>query len=675
MERNIKQKNKQVQFLFGIFLILSLFAISSVSAQVPTYKQLLYDLYVTPYTEEVFVLNDYFSDWNRVIISSNNPNCITSPSCIVNVTSADLGEGAGISFKFFGLTNYTIGIRKTSGNLVLFANSQSSTTFLIDDLNITICDNGNCTTITNNVYFGGFYKVETISDFNTYVTGSNIAVLQNNINASGMAIPYKNFYGTLDGKGYSINNPNNFTAGILFWGTDGGTTIKNLMIKNSVNLSSIFINVFMGTLENCYFSGEINYSFVLGSPWIRNISFIAPTNQGIIKNVGWNYTLNSYADSSSYTLYFSPIGLNAGTIKNVYSDYNLIKLSHPTSQNAIGMVNRNLGIIENSYSKVSNCYRGFALFNSGTDLGNFFDYEIAGTQLSAMGIPKTTTEMLNIETYRNANWNINHSIYYNANNDWWIVNQVDYPKLYYDYIGEIFTPTNNPTRTTLFNPTYTIGYSGSASFNLNAFWDNFDRIRVTYYDSFLGQNISLYKILTPYPPYVSTDGIFKTNLSFYDEPSPIPDSLQLRFVSNGINGTTQVFVRAINGEEQYYDEQSFYIITSSADIVIVDDDNIFGSIMGGFVNLMSEMYPDYTLLSLKQRAGYVVMSLFIATLIIIGAGYVTSKSITPALLVIALIVDFLLFAYFISIHYIGIGLLIIIALLLIAIGWLKATGK
>lgn len=96
-------------------------------------------------------------------------------------------------------------------------------------------------------------------------------------------------------------------------------------------------------------------------------------------------------------------------------------------------------------------------------------------------------------------------------------------------------------------------------------------------------------------------------------------------------------------------------------------DSTFGRIVDQFLGF----FPDSDELSTTQKLGFVFISLFLITAILMLIAYVESGRVDSLMLYLTAFIDAILLIFFIGIGYVPIGFVIILSLILIAIGYFK----
>ncbi len=215
--------------------------------------------------------------------------------------------------------------------------------------------------------------------------------------------------GTLDGQGFEIcdlfiDRPEESAIGLFAYLDEGGI-IKNVGVVNGTVTGYNVVGSLVGgkdggTVINCCSTGSVtghaNIGSLVGRNYKGNIS-----NSYTIGSVAGNTFVGGLAGYNSY----------GGTIMNSYSTCSvtgIVATQHPI-ENIGGLVGDNYGAVSSS----------------------FWDTETSGQSTSDGGTGKNTTEMQDITTFSDAEWNI-IAVALNETNPaytWNIVNNFTYPFL------------------------------------------------------------------------------------------------------------------------------------------------------------------------------------------------------------------------------------------------------
>ncbi|MCJ7669563.1 MAG: hypothetical protein MUO61_03480 [Dehalococcoidia bacterium] len=266
--------------------------------------------------------------------------------------------------------------------------------------------------------------------------------LANDIDASGAPFtPLGTFTGTLDGKGFNINDLIITVIGVgteygAFINTNQGT-IKNLglvdcvisvtaTISNALAGSLVFYNDVTGIINNCHCSGTLT---VIGTTDCSSAGGLAFSNDGQIDD-SYSLVITSITAPNAHAGGF--IVENIGTINNSYARGNTTVIG--AASYAAGFIDHNYagGVITNSYSTgipSATNKGGFCRVNDDTITACFWDITTSGVLTSDGGTGKTTAQMKNKFTFTNAGWDMGTSI---------VTHNGGYPYLGWEY-GE--TPT------------------------------------------------------------------------------------------------------------------------------------------------------------------------------------------------------------------------------------------
>ena len=188
-------------------------------------------------------------------------------------------------------------------------------------------------------------KISSEAEFNSALKNKNkYYVLTNDIELLNVS-SVNNFSGTIDGSGYTITYPENYSNAMI---TNLSGIIKNLNIKISYNnyqLSKNFAVItekLSGTLDNITISGDFNVSNISSSAIY--LTGFALESSGKIINCISSVNANIF-NSESTNCYYFPIAIkNTGTILNTRTEKTTIDAE---TTYVSGIVLENYGTLEN----------------------------------------------------------------------------------------------------------------------------------------------------------------------------------------------------------------------------------------------------------------------------------------------------------------------------------------
>ncbi|OGN97592.1 MAG: hypothetical protein A2Z77_04310 [Chloroflexi bacterium RBG_13_51_36] len=260
------------------------------------------------------------------------------------------------------------------------------------------------------------------------------------------------FVGSFDGQGYEIhdlfiNRPDESYVG-LFGLVEAGGTIENVGIVNGnvIGYDSVggLVGKNEGTVRSSYACGNVTGDLGVGS--------LVGVNGGTVANsyssgrvigrddIGGLVGENEGTVSNSYSVgtvsgndfIGNLVGVNGGTVSNSYTSGSV-----NGSDFVGGLVGRNEGTVSKCYSMGSvagNEYAGGLVGQNlyGVVSNSVWDTQTSGQATSDGGIGKTTAEMMDIDTFTGATWDIvaiSNSGDRNTGYVWNIVDDVAYPFL------------------------------------------------------------------------------------------------------------------------------------------------------------------------------------------------------------------------------------------------------
>jgi len=217
------------------------------------------------------------------------------------------------------------------------------------------------------------------------------------------------FTGTFDGRGHTlrdlfIDRPGEDGVG-LFGSVEDGASISNVgLIDASVigrdGVGGLVGDNWGGTVSRSYSTGSVTGNAYVGGLVGWNVGTVFACYSA--SDVTGNGSAASAADGSTGGL----VGANAGTIVESYSTGGV------TGVYAVGgLLGDNVeGVVLYCYSisTVSGDEKvgGLVGFSDGSVNHCYWDRHAAGTDVSDGGTGKTTSEMMDIETFTNAGWDI-----------------------------------------------------------------------------------------------------------------------------------------------------------------------------------------------------------------------------------------------------------------------------
>ena len=335
-----------------------------------------------------------------------------------------------------------------------------------------------------------------------------------------------------------IGNSSQYAFEGIFYGN--GYVIYNLEIDRNLNNIGLF-GVNKGTIKDVIIIGVDIYSNSSHS-FITASGSIAGINQGTITN--------SYVEGGNVIGSFwvgGLVGYNFGLIANSYSAVNIYSYEEMGFCGGISAYSEgnpfDTASIFNSYSLstvncdfINNCLSAGDSKAIALSEGNVYDNQIC-TDGSPIGTGYSTANLKQFSLYNSLNWDI-RSLPSTAKTIWYIDSGSDYPKLSPfninepDYFGYL----------NIFNPLYpTTSYQ---TINLDAIWDNFDNVTLSYYDNSLGF-VEYTKIRTAgSTTEICSNGTLNTCLRY----EHLNSQLQLRIKDNELQFYEVLTVTAENSD-------------------------------------------------------------------------------------------------------------------------------
>jgi hypothetical protein len=266
------------------------------------------------------------------------------------------------------------------------------------------------------------------------------------------------FKGAYDGDNFEIQNLFINRPGTTFVGLFGRTStvfrkIRNVKLVNANITGGTFTGGLTGYAEkvheNCNVTGQVTGQVYTGGLVGSNSSAEIVNCHTDVTVIGTNYVggligFSSYSISECSSIgnvtgnenVAGITGYMSGSITKCFSSGNIIGNNYVgglTSYNTSYNVTSNCystanvtgidyvgGLIGNNYSNVNNCYSKGTVNSSGSIFGgligfkdegtitnSFWDTQTSGLLTSDGGIGKITSDMQNITTYTNDNWNFN----------------------------------------------------------------------------------------------------------------------------------------------------------------------------------------------------------------------------------------------------------------------------
>jgi hypothetical protein len=280
--------------------------------------------------------------------------------------------------------------------------------------------------------------------------------------------PIARFFGSFDGNNYAIYNLTTTTGGLFEWiGREGvicDLEIENLTIEgnggfcdanygritncntsgsmeggggfcasnmegaviegchSSVSLegSAGFCVTNYGSIYNCYATGNVTGEFACAGFCASNRGFItACFSTGNVTSTNTGEPIVGGFCGYAYI----------GVITNCFSTGNINENGWGYYGGFVGM-NHDYSTIINSYSTGSGALNGFCTNNQGIILNCFWDVQASGINRSNGGTGKTTSQMMDINTFLPAGWDFAGEIANGTSSFWVMPNGGGYPELY-----------------------------------------------------------------------------------------------------------------------------------------------------------------------------------------------------------------------------------------------------
>lgn len=208
------------------------------------------------------------------------------------------------------------------------------------------------------------------------------------------------FAATFDGQGYEVrdlfsNRTDDMYVGLLGVVGEGGV-VQNIGVVNADvtgygTVGGLVGDNDGGTVSNCYSAGTVTGNESVGG--------LMGKNSGTVSN---SYSAGSVSGNESVG---GLMGKNSGTVSDSYSVGSV-----SGDVNVGGLVGENTATVSDSYcaGDVTGNTRvgGLVGRNAGTVSNSFWDTQTSGQGSSAGGTGKTTAQMMDIDTFTGAGWDI-----------------------------------------------------------------------------------------------------------------------------------------------------------------------------------------------------------------------------------------------------------------------------
>lgn len=225
--------------------------------------------------------------------------------------------------------------------------------------------------------------------------------------------------------GQAINSEVTNSSGSGFINGQGGLCVGGLVGGVSVD----------SAISNCHATGDIN-------GWIDVGGLVGTTRECVVRNC---FATGNVTGEISYTERSANVGGLLGVSGNLLEVYDSYATGDVEGEESVGgLAGYHLGEIHNCFS--TGCVIG------DTEVGgligeriaeppvedSFWDTETSGQTASAGGVGKSTSEMKDIETFTNADWNICAIEDFDPDDPttWFIDDGNDYPRLGYEWDEE-----------------------------------------------------------------------------------------------------------------------------------------------------------------------------------------------------------------------------------------------
>jgi hypothetical protein len=214
-------------------------------------------------------------------------------------------------------------------------------------------------------------------------------------------------------------------------------------------------------------------------------------------------------------------------------------------------------------------------------------------------------------------------------------------------------------------PDITMNISDTYNFNINNYYTYFDVFNITANGLSLSSGSAT---LTDGSNSVLKFEIYELlgntylELTSYEENASYDVNYTAYNSAGAINGdfTVTITEGAETTPEPPEDEDEDGVLTG-----------VFGTITGWFIDI----FPDSDDMSSSQKIGFMVVFMFIVSLLIVAITFATTKDISMGIIWFIAIINILLFFFFASIGYVPVGFLVVIGLIILSYGVLKIRAR
>jgi len=211
-------------------------------------------------------------------------------------------------------------------------------------------------------------------------------------------------------------------------------------------------------------------------------------------------------------------------------------------------------------------------------------------------------------------------------------------------------------------PDINMNVSDNYTYNFDNYYSYYDTITINIENSSLNVGEGVTMVIGGDP---------SLSLEMYE----ILDNTFLQLTSHEQNATYTVYYNVSNSEGTL--ERNFTVTilegseTTPEPPEEEEEEEVLTGVFGTITNWFLSIFPDSDDMTTSQKIGFMVVAMFIVSLLIVALTFATTKNITMGVMYFILVVNALLFFFFASIGYVPIGFLVVLGITVIILGVFK----
>lgn len=230
-----------------------------------------------------------------------------------------------------------------------------------------------------------------------------------------------------------------------------------------------------------------------------------------------------------------------------------------------------------------------------------------------------------------------------------------------------------PLQMASFINSFTLAKDQILDLYVSNFFTNFTTTSLAWEDDVLLQTVAIQTSKTGNTSCVTGE--------FYVCISPTSDNSDLHISIKGLGyNTINPFFWVVSNPNGLVDTSFIVTSTSASSSSSIGGNSssistpVSGGLISGPTTAFLGLFPDSDTLSMRQKFGAVVVSMFILAILLIVGVFATMRQFPKPMIYLLLFLEIALFIFFISIQYINIGVLIVAVLVLLVLIFLLKRG-